>query len=282
VIAFVDEINPGFRLERDPKNPLSIIQINEDGTRSNFITAKDNNDLLRQLEGRRSPSAFIALSKEQFDRAKVEEDLKIKRQELKMKGDYYARVAKDADAKTPEAKLKAIEKVIGRALTDDEKLIAVGLQVKDRPSAAATPKELDLASDMLGKPVMTADGKQRLDKDGKPVKHDLRSALESVLSVTRGKEGDKGLPGWGGKQTSPPAATPAAAPAAAPAGLNRQGPASLVNQTIGYFTPQSVIEQAARAGNTAAIAELDRRRVAAEQDISRRAEERLDPMSGLR
>ena len=216
VIAFVDELNPGFVLERDPKNPLKIIQIDENGKRSTFIEAKSNEDLMNQLQGRRSPSAFVALSKDQFDRKVAEDKLQLMRGELKMKGDYYKRLASEADAKTPEAKLAAIQKVIGRDLTEDEKLIAVGLQVKDKPEREGpTAKELDIASDMVGKPVLTSDGKQRLDKDGKPLKHDLRSALTEVLTTTRpDKAAGKSSSGLGSNPYTSTQTGTATAPAA--------------------------------------------------------------------
>jgi len=71
---------------------------------------------------------------------------------------------------------------------------------------APTGPELQLAEKLVGTPVKNADGKTRLDSDGKPMRHTPATAIAEVMAATRpGQTESAGaLPDWGSRTSTAP------------------------------------------------------------------------------
>jgi hypothetical protein len=84
-MAWLDEQNPGFTLERKGNQ---IIQRNTDGTSRVFAQGNDN-AIMEQFAGQASPANFLTLAKNIADRQKTEELLKIERDKAQTTKNYY-------------------------------------------------------------------------------------------------------------------------------------------------------------------------------------------------
>jgi len=84
-MAWLDEQNPGFTLERRGNQ---IIQTNTDGTKRTFAQGSEN-AIMEQFAGMASPANFLTLAKNIADRQKTEELLKIERDKAQTTKNYY-------------------------------------------------------------------------------------------------------------------------------------------------------------------------------------------------
>jgi hypothetical protein len=84
-MAWLDEQNPGFTLERKGNQ---IIQTNTDGTKRTFAQGNEN-AIMEQFAGMASPANFLTLAKNIADRQKTEELLKIERDKAQTTKNYY-------------------------------------------------------------------------------------------------------------------------------------------------------------------------------------------------
>ena len=147
------------------------------------------------------------------------------------------------DAKGLEKKFKDAEAVLGRNLTEQERLTLVGLVPK--PREVSDSAIASYAKELIGTPT------GRLDKDGKPERYTAATAPAAARSILSGQETTTGMPSWGAGAQQAPAkpAAPAAPRAAAPA-------APVPGQIYGMLTPMSRIQADAAAGVPGAIAYL--------------------------
>ena len=113
-------------------------------------------------------------------------------------------------------KFTDMESVLGRKLTEGEKLTMMGAAPK--PREVTSESVASLAKEMVGKPT------GRL-VDGKPEKYTMQTAAQAARTALS-SQGETTWPAWGGtKAPAAPAAAPAAAPTAAPAGLQTRSAA---------------------------------------------------------
>jgi hypothetical protein len=310
VLSYVDELNPGFTLRRDESNPYRIIKTDRSGNETVFINANSEETLMRQIAGRRSPADFVKLAAEQKEEQRYRDDAdlrELKRLEIKSKileNNAQARRAGEKPREVPQATLSKLDDLSAKIAKADAEgktveanrlyaewqrtyssaMAGVGRIVSPSRPNANEMNDVEKAN-LRAYREWEADPRNRNKPQGEK---DAEAARLGVTQfVNRPQQGPTSGLGANPYANAPaPAAGAPAAPAgaapAAPTGLDRQGPTSPANQTIGYLTPQSVIEAAARAGNRAAIAELARRRAVAEEDVRLRAAEQFDPMSGLR
>lgn len=66
-LEWFDEQNTSFKLERDPKNPFRVIQVNTDGTRTLFADAKDERELGMVIDAKATPGGFLKLAQYDLD-----------------------------------------------------------------------------------------------------------------------------------------------------------------------------------------------------------------------
>ena len=66
-LEWFDAQNTSFKLERDPKNPFRVIQVNTDGSRSVFADAKNENELGMIIDAKAKPGGFLELAKFDLD-----------------------------------------------------------------------------------------------------------------------------------------------------------------------------------------------------------------------
>jgi hypothetical protein len=67
-----DEQNAAFKLERDPKNPFRVIQVNQDGSRQLFADAKNERELGMVIDAKAKPGGFLELAKYDLDVKKAD------------------------------------------------------------------------------------------------------------------------------------------------------------------------------------------------------------------
>jgi len=67
-----DEQNAAFKLERDPKNPFRVIQVNTDGSRQLFADAKNERELGMIIDAKAKPGGFLELAKYDLDVKKAD------------------------------------------------------------------------------------------------------------------------------------------------------------------------------------------------------------------
>ena len=84
-MAWLDEQNPGFTLERKGNQ---IIQTNTDGTKRVFAQGNEN-AIMEQFAGMASPANFLTLARNIADRQKTEAMLKIERDKAETTKKYY-------------------------------------------------------------------------------------------------------------------------------------------------------------------------------------------------
>lgn len=71
-LEWFDEQNTSFKLERDPKNPFRVIQVNTDGSRTLFADAKNERELGMIVDAKAKPGGFLELAKFDLDQKKAE------------------------------------------------------------------------------------------------------------------------------------------------------------------------------------------------------------------
>jgi hypothetical protein len=72
-LEWFDEQNTSFKLERDPKNPFRVIQVNTDGSRQLFADAKNERELGMIVDAKAKPGGFLELAKYDLDVKKAED-----------------------------------------------------------------------------------------------------------------------------------------------------------------------------------------------------------------
>jgi|Laugrespbdmm15sn_2_1035079.scaffolds.fasta_scaffold02883_2 hypothetical protein len=128
-LEWFDEQNTSFKLERDPKNPFRVIQVNTDNTRSVFADAKNERELGMIIDAKAKPGGFLELAKYDLDVKKADALVASE----KAKASYYANAGGE---KGLTKKVADVEASLGRKLTEPEKLTLFGLSAKpsDRPA----------------------------------------------------------------------------------------------------------------------------------------------------
>jgi hypothetical protein len=70
-MEWFDEQNASFKLERDPKNPYRVIQVNQDGSRTLFADAKSERELGMIVDAKAKPGGWLELAKFDLDEQKA-------------------------------------------------------------------------------------------------------------------------------------------------------------------------------------------------------------------
>jgi hypothetical protein len=127
-MEWFDEQNAAFKLERDPKNPFRVIQVNQDGSRQLFADAKNERELGMIVDAKAKPGGWLELAKFDLDQKKAD-----------------AAIAKDNAVSAAYGQAKGglkqkvadFKEVYGRDPTEEEKGVLAGLVTKgpNKPDA---------------------------------------------------------------------------------------------------------------------------------------------------
>jgi hypothetical protein len=130
-LEWFDEQNTSFKLERDPKNPFRVIQVNTDGTRSVFADAKNERELGMIIDAKAKPGGFLELAKYDLDVKKAED----------IAAYYRARTQNDrlrvGESEAQQAFQRKVDGVLEGYQT------AIGLGPAGRQAAAIYAREYD-------------------------------------------------------------------------------------------------------------------------------------------
>jgi len=204
-LEWFDEQNTSFKLERDPKNPFRVIQVNTDGSRSVFADAKNENELGMIIDAKAKPGGFLEL-------AKFDLDVQSKNALI----NYYDAMAKKAKSEGGAAANQLTGVQVGYSRDENGKPIQVmsglrfnrktgaleSVQVKlDQnvvPASALDPKKIaDQAEALVGQPI------DPTNKKSKDV-HTFATAQQAVVDQIFNQYLGTGKPA-GGLDLSPAA-----------------------------------------------------------------------------
>jgi len=248
-LEWFDEQNTSFKLERDPKNPFRVIQVNTDGSRTLFADAKNENELGMIIDAKAKPGGFLELAKYDLD-VKSKNALNA----------YYEAKTREAGAASSAAanQLSGVQVGYSRDEKGNPIQVMSGLRFNKRtgelesvqvkldqnvvPAAALDPKKInDAAEQLVGTPV------DPTNKKGP--QHTFQTARQAVTDQIFNQYLGTGVPA-GGLDLSPTAlakqilgsqplstATPPSAPATPRAptnlGIDPNRPQSSINPVTG-------------------------------------------------
>ena len=130
-LEWFDEQNTSFKLERDPKNPFRVIQVNTDNTRSVFADAKNERELGMIIDAKAKPGGFLELAKYDLD-VKKANDL----------AEYYRNIIQNDRQRGGESEAQqAFQRKVDGVLEGYQ--TAVGLGPAGKQAAAIYAREYD-------------------------------------------------------------------------------------------------------------------------------------------
>jgi predicted secreted protein len=132
-LEWFDEQNTSFKLERDPKNPFRVIQVNTDGSRQLFADAKNERELGMIVDAKAKPGGFLELAKFDLDQQKAQAAIA----KDKALAGLYNQGGAGAGKGTLKQKVSDFKEVYGRDPTEEEKGVLAGLVTKgpNKPDA---------------------------------------------------------------------------------------------------------------------------------------------------
>jgi hypothetical protein len=218
-LEWFDEQNTSFKLERDPKNPFRVIQVNQDGSRQLFADAKNERELGMIVDAKAKPGGWLELAKYDLDQKKADAAI-AKDQAL---AGLYNQGGAGAGKGTLKQKVADFKEVYGRDPTEAEKSVLAGLTNK--------PREVSNADINARAKLMIDGGMMDPDDPTKPLspQRAVQMATAELSGVPFVSPVDQLILDMAAARnpkaaTSPAAGAPTTTPAAAPA---PRGPASL-------------------------------------------------------
>jgi hypothetical protein len=132
-MEWFDEQNAAFKLERDPKNPFRVIQVNQDGSRQLFADAKNERELGMIVDAKAKPGGWLELAKYDLDQQKAQAAIAKDRAVAGL----YNQGGAGAGKGTLKQKVADFKEVYGRDPTEEEKGVLAGLVTKgpNKPDA---------------------------------------------------------------------------------------------------------------------------------------------------
>jgi hypothetical protein len=153
-LEWFDEQNTSFKLERDPKNPFRVIQVNTDGSRTLFADAKNERELGMIIDAKAKPGGFLELAKFDLDQKKADAAIRASDSTANLNATRAKGLAKDSATLT---KLDAIDQQI-EALTPTEMNgpIGRGLLMQRNAIVAGATKQVPVgAAPRAERPALT-------------------------------------------------------------------------------------------------------------------------------
>jgi hypothetical protein len=282
-IKWFDDQNDSFQLEREGN---TVFQVNEDGSRSVFIRASNEQDLAMQLEQRATPGGMLELAKFNLDFRKAaaqEAYYNSKIQALQRdegRASQQLLGAQTVMIRGEDGRMQqAITGMRFNRASGEMEAVTLPLDTIGVPMSALDQRRVqEVAERLVGKPIDPTNRSRKA-----PVHDEVTAQQAAVDSIINSYLGGGLSRDAGGE--SPEAIerirqvaqeeqagrtrTPAPPSPARQEQLRRQG--------ISRITPQETVEAAAEAGNPRAIEELRRR----EADADRTAERTRVQARGL-
>ncbi len=130
-LEWFDEQNTSFKLERDPKNPFRVIQVNQDGSRQLFADAKNERELGMIVDAKAKPGGWLELAKYDLDVKKAEDIAQY----------YRARTQNESQRGVESEAQQAFQRKVDGVLEGYQS--AVGLGPAGQQAAAIYAREYD-------------------------------------------------------------------------------------------------------------------------------------------
>jgi hypothetical protein len=130
-MEWFDEQNAAFKLERDPKNPFRVIQVNQDGSRQLFADAKNERELGMIVDAKAKPGGWLELAKYDLDVKKAEDIAQY----------YRARTQNESQRGVESEAQQAFQRKVDGVLEGYQS--AVGLGPAGQQAAAIYAREYD-------------------------------------------------------------------------------------------------------------------------------------------
>jgi hypothetical protein len=204
------------KVSGDAKSGYTIERTDLSGQKLPPVKISDLNQLSATIETFNDPKALRAWSQQQFSNNIASQTLQLHKENLQVQKEYKDALVKgQADARSLQSVREFTDGSGKTVLLDISKLrqnedgtliLPEGVSPKGA-RVGPMPAEINAAKEMVGK---IRPGKLL---DGKPVRYTYETALEEVIAARTGDQPGSGLPGWGDR--------PASTPAAAPTGLFR-------------------------------------------------------------
>jgi hypothetical protein len=198
-LEWFDEQNTSFKLERDPKNPFRVIQVNQDGSRQLFADAKNERELGMIVDAKAKPGGWLELAKFDLDQKKADAAIRasdatvgLRGQQMQMLTDQAAGSAEAQqiraryDALTPEEQVgpagQGLIRQFNMANAKAGMAVPLGAASRaERPEVSAAAVA-SYAKDLVGKP----SGEM---KDGKPVRYTAETAAAAARRALSAQDG---------------------------------------------------------------------------------------------
>ena len=235
-LEWFDKQNASFTLERDPKNPFRVIQVNTDGSRQLFADARNERELGMAIDARAKPGGWLELAKYDLDTKNTESLIAYRKaaaQEAAAKSGAAANAlsgvqmgyARGADGQL----VPVLSGIRFNKRTGDAETVQVPLDRRVIPADALDPAKIaKQAEELVGTPI------DPTNKKG-PV-HTTQSARQAVTDQIVNQYLGTGGPA-GGPDLSPEGLAKGIKNQAAPAAKQEQpAPAPRQPATVGIDT----------------------------------------------
>jgi hypothetical protein len=153
-MEWFDEQNAAFKLERDPKNPFRVIQVNQDGSRQLFADAKNERELGMIVDAKAKPGGWLELAKYDLDQKKADAAIRASDSTANLNATRAKGLARDDETLK---KLDAIDSQID-SLTAEEAAgeKGRGLLIKRNAIVAGATKQVPVgAATRAARPALT-------------------------------------------------------------------------------------------------------------------------------
>jgi hypothetical protein len=143
-MEWFDEQNAAFKLERDPKNPFRVIQVNQDGSRQLFADAKNERELGMIVDAKAKPGGWLELAKFDLDQKKADASIRANDSTANLNATRAKGLARDDETLR---KLAVIDEQID-ALTEQEAAgeKGRGLLIKRNAIVAGATKQVPVGA----------------------------------------------------------------------------------------------------------------------------------------
>jgi hypothetical protein len=106
-MEWFDEQNAAFKLERDPKNPFRVIQVNQDGSRQLFADAKNERELGMIVDAKAKPGGWLELAKFDLDQKKADAAIRASDSTVGLRGQQMQMLTNQAAGNAEAQQIRA-------------------------------------------------------------------------------------------------------------------------------------------------------------------------------
>ena len=160
-LEWFDKQNAAFTLEKDPKNPFRVIQVNTDGSRQLFADARNERELGMAIDARAKPGGWLELAKYDLDTRNTESLIAYRNAAAKEAADRSGAAANALSGvqlgytRGPNGQLvQVMSGVRFNKRTGDMETVQVPLDQNIIPTSALDPAKIaKQAEELIGTPI---------------------------------------------------------------------------------------------------------------------------------